>query len=353
VLTSWKTWTVLLVLGLVGIGVTLTLPIVNRLRALAYFDQHKPAAGYEFSPEREDWPEKYGEWTNALRNVLRLHDNAATDETLSHLAAFSEVTSIGLKGSNSRRFQGTEFSASLPRLETLFLIGQCFTDDLIADMLECRPPLTTLRLWDTGAGERTLQAASRLPTLELIDLGTRYQQDVVFRDLMPMPHLQSLNAIGAGDHCAEWLAECPNVTHVYMSDSSLTDAGLRRLTESRKLTNLYLNGTLVTNSGLQHLANLVRLESLQLNECPELLPEGVVGLPQLPHLLELRISADILTRESVEYLRRLPYAGGVVVNGEFADPEIRDLADEAWELQDDPPISDDEAWEMLHGQPVG
>ncbi len=348
-LTSWKLWTILLVLALVGIGVAISLPIVRRVQALRYFDEHKPAAWYGLSREHEDWPEKYGEWTNSLRQVDAMFHTVATDETLRHLATLSEVASVSLTGNNSQRFRVNEFSTPLTRLEELHLVGQCFTDDLIADMLACRPPLTTLLLIDTGAGERTLAAASRIPSLVQIVIHTRNQRDDVFQGLAPIPNLWSFKAMGGGDHCAEWLAQCPNITHALISYSSLTDAGLRRLTTCKKIESLYLHETFVTNNGLQHLGDLVLLERLQLYECCELLPEGIVKLPQLPQLDHLVISPEMLTRERVEHLRQLPYIGSIAVYGEIVDLEIRELADAELDLQVSPAASDEESWQRLNG----
>ncbi len=96
VLTSWKLWAVLLVLGVLGIGISLSMPIVHRLRAMRYFDRNEHVAEYELSDEHEDWPERYGEWVNGLRNVDSLGAIFVTDETLSHVGVLHEARLLGL-----------------------------------------------------------------------------------------------------------------------------------------------------------------------------------------------------------------------------------------------------------------
>jgi hypothetical protein len=199
ILSSWKLWAVLLVLGLVGIGVAISLPIVRRLQALAYFDLHKDIE-YELSPEHEDWPEKYGEWTNALREVDSVWATAATDETLLHVAALHEAKRVALVESETHPItrRGAGSLRPFERLQELELLGQGFTDDAIAGMLTATPALQSVYLVDTGATRQTLIAISRSSLENLIVL-TRSLSDEDFRDLEPVNSLTDVEVTGAGD----------------------------------------------------------------------------------------------------------------------------------------------------------
>ncbi len=351
VLTSWKLWTVLLVLGVLGIGVSLTMPIVHRLRALRYFDRHKDIVEYELTDEHEDWSERYGEWANALREVDRIEVVGVTDDVLIHVGRFPEVRSLTLI-ERPRQPVSERGLTALPefrRLERVEFFGQGLTDEGLARLLDLRPPLTDAVFGETGMGWRTLESLSKIPTINQLTLLNRSLDDEVFRNLEPLPNLEYFQAIGAGDQCAAWLAQSHHLEMVYLQFSNLTDSGLKTLCESRELTALHLEGLSITEEGLACLAELENLEYLGLIGCPKLTPASIIQLPDLS-LFELHISADLLTPESVTRLKEMPRVGEFIVFGEVADAETKGMIDSEWILQEEPRMTEAEYWEFIRAQ---
>ncbi len=350
VLTSWKLWTVLLVLGVLGIGVSLTMPIVHRLRALAYFDLHKDIE-YELSREHEDWPENYGEWTNALREVDTIWAEAATDETLLHAAALHEAERVALVESETHPItrRGAECLPPFERLEELELLGPGFTDDAIASMLAARPPLHTVHLFDTGASRQTLMAVSRMKSIEELTIMTRSLHDENFRDLQSLESLTYIMVTGGGDECLKWLAHSHELASINLYFTPITDDGLRYLRAFPKLEVLCIDGGLLTDAGLQYLAEIPTLRELCLIECPNLSDEGISWLPDLPELESLAIPAELLTWESIARLKELPQLSLLEVHGSLMhDSELSsDLFHEKWTIDDEPVLSDAEFWEAV------
>jgi hypothetical protein len=333
-LTSWKLWTALLVLAVIGIGVSLTMPIVHRNRAMRYFDTRGAGAngaGYSLRNEQSDWPERYGEWAKGLRGVDNVHDSAATDESLRHVCALNDMELLILWESKTHPFTDPPRGnlPGFPRLELVQFFGQGFTDEFLAEFLSGAPKLNHIMLGRTSAGSETMAAIARLPSVAELTIS---MNDDVFFDLPPMPNLREFYVADAGDACAAWLASCPVIERVSFSDSSLTDAGLQRLTAAKGIT---LSDTRVTDAGLQHLASFPSLEKLGMQNCPEITAVGLSQLPDLPYLHELWLPPEFLTRESISRLRQLPKLSDVyVVFERIPDPEIRRLAEAEWEVHE-------------------
>ncbi len=336
-LTSWKLWAVLLVLAVIGIALSITLPIMNRLRAMRYFD-HDPHdnAGYVLSDVHDDWPEKYGEWVNALRDMDDVWDFAATDESLRHVYVLNDMKELILEESKSHpftdRLRGD--SPTFPQLEHIQFGGQGFSDEHLAEFLDGAPNLMLVVFGKTNAGRETMAVIARIPSVTLLDMTTSPLDDEVFLELPSMPHLEECRVAVAGDQCAAWLASCPVIARVSFQDSSLTDAGLQRLTAAKSIVSIHLHGVNVTDAGLQHLASFPLLESLGVHASPGLTATGISRLPDLPHLLVLDIPSELLTADSIARLRQLPKLHDLWVSGIIADPAIRQLAETEWVLHE-------------------
>ncbi len=350
VLTSWKLWAVLLVLGVLGIGISLTMPIVHRLRALQYFDRNSQIGGYELSGEHEDWPERYGEWVNGLREVDSLGAVFVTDETLSHVGVLHEARLLGLVENDRQPITDRGLASLRPfeRLEEVHVMGRGFTDEALAELFATRPPLEEVFLIDTGAGRQTLKVLSEIPSIRELYILSRELDDEAYRDLAPLPELSDIYAMGLGDQGAEWLATCTAIENVVALNSGMSDVGLCRLSNSTDISSLDLYRTSVSDGGLECLAKLNRLRRLTLIECPLITASGISRLPDLPELQILSLSANLLTPESVARLQELPELRSLAIYGTISTPELRATTSAEWEFSEEPEITDELFWQLMH-----
>ncbi len=350
VLTSWKLWISLLVFGLLIIGVSLSLPIVQRLRVLHYFDEHSDIAGYELSLEHEDWPARYGEWANALRPVESVWCWYATDEVLHYAGKLHEARSLHLKEDASHPI--TEWRVAnlrrLDRLRELKLFGGGFTDDAIAGLMQVQHQLEKVVLIDTGAAHQSMMAMSECPSIVELVVYTESLDDEDFRDLAPLASLKRLTVTGAGDECLKWIASCPNVADVRLIFASVTDEGLRDLSACQNLRSLSVHGGSITDAGLRSLEAIPALEELILVECPGITSEGIAQFPDMPNLRTLGIPVDLLTVESIARLKELPELRRLETEGWIADAELNAQLKPEWSVYEEGMIfTTEQIWELI------
>jgi hypothetical protein len=334
-LASWKIWASLLAVAIISIGVAITLPIVTRLRAMSYFDRSPvDNAGYELSTAHADWAEKYGEWTNALRDADEVWDYDATDESLAQVFVLSEMKKLILDESEARPFSlRVRGVPRFPRLEHVQISGEGFTDEFLAEFFSHTPQMKQVVLGRTSAGSATMAAIARIPSITLLDMTSSMRlDDSAFEGLPTLAHLQDARIHGGAMDCVAWLTSCPVLAHVSFSHSELDDNGLFYLSTAYYIVSISLYDTQVTDAGLQHLASFDRLEILGLYANPGITAEGLAQLPDLPYLYALDVSAELLTAESVEHLQQLRLLKDVYVRGPITDPAVHEMADAAWNL---------------------
>jgi hypothetical protein len=93
------------------------------------------------------------------------------------------------------------------------------------------------------------------------------------------------------------------ITHLYLADTKVTDAGAALIGQSSGLRWLGLEGTAVTDEGLAHLRELKNLEVLKLNRT-QLTDAGLAHLEGLPKLQSLRAVGTRITKSGLEKLRQ-------------------------------------------------
>lgn len=100
------------------------------------------------------------------------------------------------------------------------------------------------------------------------------------------------------------LSAC-NLNQIQLSDTDITDAGLAGLTGARELTILLLCHTRVTGEGCRHLSQLVRLKVLCLwgSECND---EGLAQIAMLHSVEELFLPDTRITDNGMIHLTQMP-----------------------------------------------
>jgi hypothetical protein len=161
-------------------------------------------------------------------------------------------------------------------------------------------------LEQTEANDGTLVQLSTLPDIKHLRLRGTLVTDAGIKHLTRLRSLEFLDLENTrvSDGALAHLAGLPRLEYLDLSGTRVTDIGVLRLSDTRSLRGLRLNHCNVSNAGLQGLRQLAELERLQLgNTC--ITDAGLTCLCGLTHLRELRLSKTALTDAGVVHLEGL------------------------------------------------
>ncbi len=320
-LTSWKLWTIALVLAVVGIGVSLGIRGYQRYQALRYLDNNHST--YELTADSEWITEWFGERAEGFRSVDWILLCVVSDESFSRISVFGELRSLSTPGSLAAVVgghaegedisdEGIESLTRLSRLESISLNIGAYTDEQLARIFAAEMPLVHVTLNAKQPSHQTLEALTRIPTLESLEfVGLSERHDEDFRGVDPIPTLHSLVVGDIGPECARWVSQC---------------------TQLRRLSLGSLN---VDQNLLQTISRLKELETLSFSFFAKGIDEVVLApLVDLPRLETLELPTNAITWESLEALRRMPSLKRIVLNMDHIDdPDLQQAVEQEWELE--------------------
>lgn len=349
-LTSWKLWTLALLLALAGIAAALVQPILARKQAIEYFQrlEDRRQVRIELKEGAEEWTERFGAWGAGFQEVDYLSVSGVHDEDLRHIGVLP-VRSLVLReyprdpsDSEPLAERGCATLRGVIGLENLFLYGPGFSDHVVAEILAGRPPLRSAQ-FIFPAGRETIQAVSHLSTIELLTVRGELA-DEMFPGLDPLPRLERVELNGVGDHAAAWLGQSLDLTFISLTSSTLTDAGLRQLCELPALESLGIEGASISSDGLREFVVPKPFRRLAISNCPGIAPKDIVDLPELSHLESVSLSADLLTIESVERLKQMPGLRVLICVGKVEDAQLRDSMYDNWNFAEHSQIPSEQNW---------
>ncbi len=127
--------------------------------------------------------------------------------------------------------------------------------------------------------------------------------DDFFSDVVSVHVLTDLGD-DLGDNEARHLKVLTNLECLFVSDATITDAGLANLEGLTKLQYLELDGTQITDAGLEHLRGLTKLVSLNLSGT-KVTDAGLEHLETLASLRVLDLNGTQVTDAGLENLEGL------------------------------------------------
>jgi internalin A len=163
-----------------------------------------------------------------------------------------------------------------------------------------------LASWITDAGgvvtrDQTGQIVS-------VDLRASWITDSDIAELARLPNLAhlDLSLTRISDHGLQQLKNAPAITDLNLYyDELITDAGLSALKSWKHLKRLSVRGTKITDTTLQHLSGVTTLEFLDVGYA-QITDVGLELLTPLTNLKELAIGGNKLTDAGMQSLRQLP-----------------------------------------------
>jgi len=129
------------------------------------------------------------------------------------------------------------------------------------------------------------KAAEKVRALESDTIDVNSNPDITDKDLLALRGL-------------------PNLRHLNLEKTSVTDAGMKEVGRCTGLISLYVSWTGVTDAGLAELKNLKRLENLRLNEL-DVTDPGLVHLQAYPQLRNLSLYRTRVTDAGMVHLKDL------------------------------------------------
>lgn len=185
-------------------------------------------------------------------SVLNLTSTKVTETGLSQLSALTELRDLGL-ASLPITDDGMRIVATFSKLDFLDLTGTRVTGDGLAHLNSLR--LKRLNLGQTRVGDRDL-----IPLADQVQLSELW-----------------LSGTSITDASCEGLAKLPNLRELNLDGTSVGDAGLEKLAESKSLTLLWLRSTRITDAGIDALARMKGLRAINLAET-RITPDGLIKL---------------------------------------------------------------------------
>ncbi len=277
------------------------------------------------------YEEPYREARGVMALVERLGGRCATRAGGPAWLRNPEITLIDLSDAQSEDY--LDFIVGLPRLETLIVGGDDFTDEHLAKLGRIRS-LRGLVLDSTDVSDEAIcQLRTHLPDLRVHRsqrrdrnrFGGGGHMEVDLLDLEPWDlvsqhvseHFVILVAarlprgVVNGDEELAVLRRLPTVRSLSLSPCTIsskngvTDAGLEAVAGLRDLDTLSLPDTLVTDAGLEHLTQLKHLQSLDLTNNPQLTDAGLTHIGRLSGLNRLVLTGTSIGDAGLERLRGL------------------------------------------------
>jgi hypothetical protein len=168
---------------------------------------------------------------------------------------------------------------TFPRAASVRLTGLTL-DPADLDALAGFKPMTFLQLAETGTGDAQVAAIARSTTLTTLHwfgfatVGTSLDALAACRPLRQL----ALSNSRVTDDGLRAVATLPQVERLLLDgNSAITDDGIGALAAMKQLRTLRLSGTPVTGAALSQLTALRRLESLELVGCPGVAADDVAA----------------------------------------------------------------------------
>ncbi len=197
---------------------------------------------------------------------------------------------------------------SMPYLENLFLSMTPVNDK----GMQAIAPLSELKeLTVNNPSDKQLVTDKGMQVLanfkELYSLNLRWTQvgPAAFQDHTWLPRLAQFNAPPAFDDSAMEFLKNKSLKTLDISQTKVTDAGLKHLTPGKYFTDLRIDETSVTDAGLDSVVKIKTLKSLGLDGT-QITDAGLAKLKDLPDLSRLHLSRTNITDDGLKHLQALP-----------------------------------------------
>jgi RNA polymerase sigma factor (sigma-70 family) len=192
-----------------------------------------------------------------------LHGTKVTDAGVNELTVLKNLADLNLNETQVTD-TGLRTLKGFTRLSSLDLSQTNVTDAGLKDLGQLSN-LSTLNLANTKVTSRGLRELAGLKKLAELTLDGNQLTDECLRVLREMNKLQALTTRAWRDRSAIKTRTLRDIVEFNLSDTRVTDAGLKELAGLENLTSLALGGSKITPAGLKELVRFKKLTTLYLN----------------------------------------------------------------------------------------
>ncbi len=155
----------------------------------------------------------------------------------------------------------------------------------------------------TRVGDKGFELLSKVESIEALDITDSAITDAGVKHLAAMPRLRELVAdiTQLGDNGVQALEQSQSLRRLSVAATKITDVGLVHIGKLVGLEALNLSGTAITHRGLAHLAELTQLQSLDLSE-NNIRDGGAQHLSKMAGLKTISLNDTRIGNESARHL---------------------------------------------------
>lgn len=158
-------------------------------------------------------------------------------------------------------------------------------------------------------GDQTLEKLAQTVGLRKLNLDNSPVTDAGLRALGPMPDLRDLSltrSLITEDAVSIIVNQFPNLEHLRLDATAITDKHLDKLSQLTSLERLSLYRTRITDGSCEHLAKITSLRTLSLDQT-RITNAGLKALQDLPELKSLSVWKTAVTDAGAdEFLKAKP-----------------------------------------------
>lgn len=247
------------------------------------------------------------------KQLFRLHIDGTLigDEAIERIYTWKELIDLNLTGAKFTKEGINKLAERLPSMRILadgYLIPPRISP-LSEYSMATHFHASGGKVFMDYSGSPILQAKDIKPDMKL----TRFDasnyialkpNDYCYLNACSYLETVELGSTIATDQVFEWLGNSPNLKHLSVHKTKITDAGLKKFPQLKKLLSLDIHGTAITDDGLKALQNATALNTLNLYS-NKITDVGIAHLSQLTELQELDLGLCQISDMGVKQLKDL------------------------------------------------
>jgi len=246
---------------------------------------------------------------NTIKTITFTNGSDLNTEMFDLFANQADMESLHIANYRDLNDAAVAKLAGLKKLKTLDLINGGISDAAIKTIVESFPGLVAL---DVSSNSRLTDAAAReiakLAQLERLNLIFCNFSEFGILNIAALPKLRAVDIRGnmkIGDGGMSALAMLPALRSLQHRSPSISDEGIRALTEAKALDNLFIQDFSITGRSGEYIRQMEKLTSLTIFRCENFDSEGVRSLKGLK-LNRLTLRGLPIDDTAMEVFRDLP-----------------------------------------------
>lgn len=219
---------------------------------------------------------------NVMTQISIQDGSTLSAENIALFGRLTDLETLEIKNFRSLNDEMVAQLVGLANLTTLALTNSVIGDSTVETIVTSFPNLTVLDLSsNTNMTNSVLKVICNLSKLERLILVQNRFNDLATIHLSKLTNLRVLDLrgnMGAGDMTMDVVGKLPKLVALKHRTTTVTDAGVESLAQSKTLRSLLMQDFGVTSEAGQYLAQLNALTELEVFRCQGFGSEGVLAL---------------------------------------------------------------------------